>query len=303
MSQNPPFSTVAALSAGCLCILFGANAVAIKISLAGLGTFTSAAIRFTVAALAITGWALATRRPLKLKKGQVRQVAVISLAFTTQLSLFYLGLSRTYASRGTLIANVQPFVLLILAHLFIADDRITARKFVGIVLGFVGVVCLFIGKKGLTGELFTGDVLIMIAVLFWAGHAVYLKTIIDGYRAFQVTLYPMIGSLPVLYAAALIWDRPMVGVVTGPVIAAMIYQSLVTASVGFVVWNTLLQKYGAVTLHSFLFILPISGVCFSGWILSEPVATWNLLLALIFIVSGILVVHSNVYRLWSVFIR
>ena len=44
VSQNKSFSLLAVLSACGLCTLFGANAVAIKVSLTGLGTFTAAAV-------------------------------------------------------------------------------------------------------------------------------------------------------------------------------------------------------------------------------------------------------------------
>jgi drug/metabolite transporter (DMT)-like permease len=75
-----------------------------------------------------------------------------------------------------------------------------------------------------------------------------------------------------------------------PVIGSLLYQSLITASFGFVAWNNMLQKYGAVSLHSFLFIMPIAGVAMGGLILGEPI-TIKIVLALVFIVSGILVVH------------
>ena len=54
--MNEPISTSQDLSfsacvfTACLCTLFGANAVAIKISLAGLGVFTTAGLRFAIAA-------------------------------------------------------------------------------------------------------------------------------------------------------------------------------------------------------------------------------------------------------------
>jgi drug/metabolite transporter (DMT)-like permease len=79
------------------------------------------------------------------------------------------------------------------------------------------------------------------------------------------------------------------------IICAMAYQSLITASFGFVAWNTLLQKYGATTLNSFFFIVPISGVLFGGLILGEPI-TSKIWLALFLIVSGILVVHVRPER-------
>ncbi|MGD8669395.1 MAG: DMT family transporter, partial [Desulfobacterales bacterium] len=71
---------------------------------------------------------------------------------------------------------------------------------------------------------------------------------------------------------------------------ALLYQSLVTAAFGFVAWNTLLQKYGAVALHSFIFIMPISGVALGGLVLGEPI-TVKILIALALIVAGILIVH------------
>ena len=49
---------------------------------------------------------------------------------------------------------------------------------------------------------------------------------------------------------------------------------------------------GAVALHSFIFVMPVSGVLLGGLVLGEPI-THNILLALFFIVSGILVVNSK----------
>jgi len=74
-----------------------------------------------------------------------------------------------------------------------------------------------------------------------------------------------------------------------------LYQGLVIASFGFVAWNNMLQKYGAVSLHSFLFIMPVSGVLLGGLVLGEPI-TFNILLALVLIVFGILVVNLNVRK-------
>ena len=51
--SNQDLSFPAAFFTVCLCTLFGANAVAIKISLAGLGVFTTAGLRFGIAAVAI----------------------------------------------------------------------------------------------------------------------------------------------------------------------------------------------------------------------------------------------------------
>ncbi len=294
MSEHQPSNQELTLAAGLftvfLCILFGSNAVAIKISFAGLGVFTTAAIRFGVAAVAIFIWAKVTGRSTVLKKGQVFQVLIFSSLFTIQLSLFYLGLSKSNASRGTLLANLVPFFILFLAHFFIEGDRITKQKFFGILLGFTGVVFMFIDEESLANGLRTGDLIILGAVFVWSCSTVYLKRVIGTFSPFQMVMYSTLFSVPFFLVEALLWDETMIFRLDGPVIGALLYQSLVTASFGFVAWNTMLKKYGAVSLHAFVFIMPIAGVALGGLLLDEPI-TIKILLALVFIVSGILVVH------------
>ena len=68
-----------------LTVLFGANVVAIKLALTGMGPLTTAGLRFALAAAAIACWALFTGRSFRLKPGQAAQVLIVSIAFTVQL--------------------------------------------------------------------------------------------------------------------------------------------------------------------------------------------------------------------------
>ena len=288
--QNKDLTFFAAAFTVFICMLFGANAVAIKISLEGIGVFTSAGIRFGVASITIVLWAKITGRSLKIKKEQILQLLVISIVFTIQLSFFYLGLSKSNASRGTLLANFQPFFTLFLAHFFIPGDQITRRKILGILMGFAGVAFVFLEKKGVTSDFNTGDLMILTAAFLWACNAVYTKRIISAFQPFQVALFPMFFSVPLFFLGGVLWDQHMIAFLNAKIIGAMVYQSWVTASFGFVAWMSLLQKYGAVALHSFIFIMPIAGVLLGGLILGEPI-TINIMIALVLIVAGILIIH------------
>ncbi len=290
--QNKDFSFLAASFTVFICMLFGANAVAIKISLEGLGVFTTAGIRFGIASVVIFLWARITGRSFDIKKAQVFQLLIIAIVFTAQLSLFYLGLSKSNASRGTLLVNFQPFFTLFLAHFFIPGDRITKRKIMGILLGFAGVAFVFLEKKGVTNDFEVGDVMILAAAFLWSCNAVYTKRIISAFKPFQIALFPMIFSVPFFFLEGVLWDHHMIAFIDTKIIGAMVYQSLVTASFGFVVWNSLLKRYGAVALHSFIFIMPITGVLLGGLILGEPM-TVNILIAMLLIVVGILVIHKK----------
>jgi drug/metabolite transporter (DMT)-like permease len=287
-NQDLPF--LAAIFTSLLCIIFGGNAVAIKISLSGLGVFTTAGLRFGMATFIISFWAKITDRSFNIKKGQAHQLLVISLFFTLQMFLLYFGLSKTNASRGTLLINLQPFFVLFLAHCFIPGDRVTKKKILGLFMGFAGMAFVFLGKKGITMDVQIGDFLILITAFIWACNTTYIKRIINAFDPFQIVLYPMIFSVPFFFLAGFIWDDTMIGLVNLKVLGSLLYQGLLTGSFGFVAWNNMLQKYGAVSLHSFIFIMPVVGVLLGGVVLGEPI-TFNILLALLLIVSGIVVVN------------
>jgi len=274
---------------------FGANAIAIKISVSGIGPFTAAGIRFLIASLAIFVWARATGRSFQVHRNQIYPLLVIFLIFFFQISLFYLGISRTNASRAVLISNLQPFFVLFLAHFFISDDRITPRKVFGLLLGFVGVCLVFLEKEGVTEGFQRGDVLMVFSTSLWAVSAVYTKTVLHRLSPHFIAFYQMVLSVPLFFLCGLLWDQPMISSLSAPVVAAVLYQALVAAAFGFIAWNTLLQHHGAVILNSFNFILPIAGVFLAWWLLNEPL-TVKILLALLLITAQMFVLYLEPKR-------
>lgn len=274
-----------------LCALFGANAVAMKISLSGLGVFTNIFLRFSISSLTILLWARWRGWPIMVaNRRQARQITVVSLIFFCQMSGMYLGQNLTTASHGTLIANLLPFVVMLLAHLFLKDERMQLKKAAGLLLGFSGVLLLFLDTAHAGASSWQGDSIIFLAVLLWGCNVVFIKRIIADFHPVQITVLPMLLNMPLFFAAALIFDKEMISTLSPPVIAALLYQGLVTASFGFIMWNTLIQRYGATALHSFIFIVPISGVTFGVLLLGEPF-TMRLAGAILLVSAALIVVN------------
>lgn len=278
-----------------LCTLFGANAVAIKISLLGVGIFTTITLRFSIAACALFIWAKWSGKPLAINRHQTGQLLILALIFFMQMTGFYHGQNLTTASHGTLVANCLPFAVMIFAHFFLQDDRINLKKTCGLILGFSGVLLLFFDKVDSQSNTLHGDLIILCSVLLWGVNVVYTKSITQGYHPVQITIYPMVFSVPMFLLSALIWDDQMISTLSLNIILSLLYQSLVTASFGFVMWNTLIQRYGATSLHSFIFIMPVSGVFLGIVILGEPI-TSNLLGAICFVTTGLLIVNYRIKK-------
>ncbi|RPI76246.1 MAG: DMT family transporter [Desulfobacteraceae bacterium] len=294
-NQNNELTLGVSLYTIFLCALFGANTIAIKYSFFGMGAFTTAGIRFSVATLVLFCWAKWTRKSLVVKKEQWHHIAFLTIGFFIQLSLFNLGLNMSQASRAILLINLLPFLVLFLAHYFIPDDRITIRKLIGIFSGFIGVAFIFLEKSGLTSEVKVGDMIILAGTLIWACDTVYRKRILMDFDPLHLVFYPMAFSAPLFFIEAVIWDNPMFIYLDYRIMISFMYQSLVTASFGFLAWNYLLQKHGAVALYSFTFIMPIIGIILSNLILSEPI-TLKIVFSLLFITSGIFILNFKLKR-------
>jgi len=289
--ENKAFGLWGGVRIAALCVLFGANTVAVKITFTGFGVLSSAAIRFTIAAAVIAIWALIGGRSFRLQPGQWRHLLVFSTFFTIQLALFYAGLDRTYVSRGALLLNLLPFLVLVLAHLFIPGDTMTRRKVLGLLLGFAGVACVLLDQQSLSGRIRSGDFIVLCATFIWAANTVYIKRVISSFEPFHIVLYSTVFSVPFLLAGSWLLDEAFFTSPSTASVLALLYQALVTGSFGFLVWNTLLKRHGVVAMHSFVFIMPIAAVGLAAVMLGDPIGP-SIVTALILIVAGIFVVHS-----------
>jgi drug/metabolite transporter (DMT)-like permease len=273
-----------------LCVLWGANAVAIKFTLSGLGPCTAAAVRFGLAAAMLAAWSAATGARLRPAAGELGPLILNSLLFAFQLALVYIGFTFTNASRGVLLINLQPFFLLFIAHFFLRGDRITPLKLAGLAIGFAGAACVFLDRAGTASGALAGDLMILVSTVGWAAGAAYTKHLIQSISSLKIVFTQLLFSLPVFALGAALWDSPAVAGVTAGVVAALLFQAAVTTCFAFLAWNRLLIVHGAVALHAFVFLIPVSGVLLAGLFLGEALNAM-ILLALLLIAGGILIVQ------------
>ncbi len=286
--MNGELTFAAAMMTALLCMFFGTNTVAIKVALRGFGPFTIAGLRFALASLALFCWAMASGKKFRIARAQTVPLVILSMGFVIQLSIFHFGMSLTDASRASLIINLQPFLVLLLAHFFIPGERATVKKGLGMVLGFAGVSVIFAGSAGSPSGVRNGDLLVLCSTVIWGVVTVYTKRVIHGFDPFQIVFYPMVFSFPIFLLEGYLWDPVMVREPDLASLVSMVYQGLVTGAFGFIAWNTLLKRYGAVSIHSFIFLSPVAGVGFSALLLGEKLSS-DLLLSLALVAAGIII--------------
>jgi drug/metabolite transporter (DMT)-like permease len=291
LKTNNKMSLVYIILAVVLCILFGANTVATKISFDGFGVLTAATLRFFISSLMIFLWAAATGHSLKIEKKYFKKVLVLAGIFSVQYFFIFWGISKTTASRSVLLIYLQPFFVLLLSHLLIVGDQINFKKFLGMIIGFCGILPLFILKKDIGANFTTGDFLVLIGAFLWAVNVVYLKSFIQNTSVVAITFYNFLLAVPIFLIGAFIFDPVMLRAFCTPATGALVYQGFATGF-GFIAWNFLIKKFQVSVVHSFLFIAPLSGVLLGILLLSEPF-TINIFFALILISIGIIITHYS----------
>ncbi|MDP2874818.1 MAG: DMT family transporter, partial [Holophaga sp.] len=101
---------------------------------------------------------------------------------------FLWGLKLTLPSHAALLYALTPTVVLLLAWIR-GLERPSVLKVSGILLAFSGVVVLFNGRHGneLPPHWVAGDLLVMVAVVAWAGYTVVSRPLVMRYGAERTT--------------------------------------------------------------------------------------------------------------------
>ena len=131
-------------------LLWGSAAPCIKLgyqyfAIAGEDTLSQilfAGVRFTLAgALTILIGSLLRRRLLLPKRGSGGMILTLAMMQTViQYTFFYIGLSHAPGFKGSIISPTSTFFALLIAALVFRQEKLTAKKLLGCLIGFAGVI-------------------------------------------------------------------------------------------------------------------------------------------------------------------
>ena len=102
------------------------------------------------------------------------QLALGGLFFTADLSIWHWSLQFTTVTNSTLLTNITPLFVTIGARIFFGD-RITVSFLVGMALAIAGGGMLVGTSFELGGRHLLGDVLSLVAAVFYAGYLLTVK--------------------------------------------------------------------------------------------------------------------------------
>lgn len=154
-------------------------------------------------------------------------------------SAFLGGLAYTLPSHAALLYALTPIVVLLLAWAR-GQEKPGPRKLGGLALAFSGVVVVLSGRTG-TGALppkwILGDLMILVAVVAWAGYTVMSRPLVLKHGAQRATTLSILFGLAIFVPLG-IFGLPRLTVAAVPPMAwvGLVYLGLMTSVVSYLLW-------------------------------------------------------------------
>lgn len=251
-----------------------------------------AGIRFALAGvlvLFIARWAKISFA-LKSRDGYWYMLLFALMNTTLHYAFFYIGLSHSGGARAAILNSLGVFLLVILACLFFKSDKLTGRKIIGCIVGFVGILILNVGG-GESGK-FTlqGDGMIVLNTFCAAIAGLMTRGLGKRVDVFVGTGYSLaIGGI-MLIVPALFMGAGIPQITVWGVVILLLLVGIST--LGFMLYNKLLtcNPVGKVAIYNSL--IPIVGAITSSLCLDEPFY-WKYIVAALLATAGIYIINRG----------
>lgn len=261
---------------GALALIWGGAFFFIGVAVRHVPPFTYVFVRVALAATAMWGFLWWRGQPLALPRSAWGAIILLAL-LNNALPFVLFGWAQTHIASGlaSILNATTPIWGVIVAHLFTADEKITPRKAIGVLVGFAGVA-LMIGP-GLLHSL-GGDVLAqlacVIASLSYALAGVWARRFRKmGVSPISVTTSQLTVAAVMMLPVSMIGDRPWT-MAFPPIeaIGAIVALAIVCTAIGYVLYFKLIDSSGATNALLVTLLVPPTAILLGVMFLGETIA-------------------------------
>ena len=254
-----------------LSVLWGGSFLFGKIALGELPPFTVVLVRVGLAALALWLAVVVTRQ--ELPRTRAVWLAFFAMGLLNNLvpfSLIMWGQLRIGSGLASILNATTPLWGVLVAHLFTRDERATAGKVAGVLLGFGGVAAM-IGTGAKLGGEASAILMCLAATLSYAFAAVYARRFRPlGIAPLTVATGQLLGATLLLLPLSLVLERPWTlarpGALTWSAIAGF---ALIATSFAYWLYFKLLDSAGATNSLLVTFLIPVTAILLGALLLDE----------------------------------
>lgn len=273
----------------CLVGIWGSTWLGIKLGLRDLPPLSFAGIRFAIAAVILFGIVRIKRAPLPSTAAEWKLLAYTSvLTITLNYALVFWGEQYIGSGLAAVLSAMVPLFGLPIAHRYLAAERLTPPKIIGVLLGLGGVAIVCSGQLGVGGPL-----------AFWASVGIILSAAMTAHagvliKAGGTQLEPSViagvqmggGCIPLLIGGVLLEGNPLAFHWTPLAWAALAYLTILGSVVAFLMYYWLIRHTAVSWVMMIPLVTPLVAVAI-GMVFGGEVVGWHTAVGGTAIVSGV----------------
>lgn len=281
-------------------LIWGSTYLAIKYAIETMPTFLMAGVRFLVAGGILYTIARLSPGYEKPKAVHWRTSFIVgALLLGVGNGAVVVGEHYISSSMTALLIASNPFWMVTLGWLFMGRGKPNFKVSLGLLIGFVGVAMLILGRPDASSggdSQWLGIVLIVIATIGWAFGSLYGATAPTAKSNILAAGMQMLAGgliLTVVSAIAGEWQRLDINAISTVSWVAFAYLIFIGALVAYTAYSWLMQNASPSAVSTYAYVNPVVAV-FLGWaIAGETLSAQMLLGAAVIVVSVMLVTANN----------
>ncbi len=205
---------------------------------------------------------------------------------------FVLGLARTSVAHAAIVLATTPLMVLLMAALA-GQEEISARKMIGMVIAFSGIIVLQFGRVQGSSASVIGDLYILIGALSFAGFTVLGKSMSARHGGVAVST--------VAYVSAALLMAPLIlaqgahfrfGSITPLGWWSLFYMAAFSSVISYLIFYYALTYIAASRVSVFSYLQPVLATLMAIPILREPIGP-GLLLGGTLALAGVFVTERS----------
>jgi len=275
-------------------LVWGTTYLGIRVAVETMPPWYITSIRQGVAALIILSVLLFKKQLAWIGWRNFKYQFIPSILMIVIANGFTTIAEQTLPSGLTSIMSALSPVVIFIGGIFFRIERPTWKGFVGVLLGFLGV--LFIFRDGLGAILdpnyLTGMVFLSIAILSWSGGTIYSKRHTHKSNNIALNLfYQFAISAVIQLVLALIFTRDVnAGQWSSRSIFATLYLAVFGSVVAFFCYHYALKRVTALQVSILNYINTIIAI-FLGWLILDEVIRFDFIIATALIIFGVFIIN------------
>ncbi|QRF75251.1 putative DMT superfamily transporter inner membrane protein [Thermoplasmatales archaeon] len=196
----------------------------------------------------------------------LKMVILSALNITLFMGLWFIGEGTESASISSILVYTYPIFSIIFSSIFLAD-RIGPLTVAGSVLGFAGIVLIFVDQLSISPGI--GLILLLLSALSWAGGTIFYKKYIHTTHPATVNAIQYIYALPFITVWAFATESFSLSGITWQFLLISLYIGVLGTAVAYFIYLKLYREYSVPAISSYFFLVPALSILFSFLILGQ----------------------------------